>query len=45
MSRYQALRSIGCDPVAAGWVAFLNWLFGVPSGLVKFMTFEMEYEE
>lgn len=45
MSRYQACRLIGLDPVAAAFLSAMNWLFDVPSGLIKFMTVEIEYED
>ena len=44
MTRYRVLRKIGCDPIAASFVAVMNWLCNVPQGLVKFMTFEIEYD-
>lgn len=44
MTRYQVLRYFGCDPIAACFVATMNWLYNVPTGLVKFMTFEIEYD-
>ena len=44
MTRYQVLRKIGCDPIAASFVAVMNWLYNVQPGLVKFMTFEIEYD-
>ena len=34
MTRYQVLRRIGCDPLTAGGVAFMNWLWGQPEGVI-----------
>ena len=45
MTRYQALRKCGCDPVAAGFVAALNWLLGVRPGVIQFIHITIEYEE
>lgn len=44
MTRYQALRRIGCDPVAASFVALLNWLFDVRKNEIRFMnvTFDID---
>lgn len=44
MSRYQALRRIGCDPIAAGFIAGMNKLLGVPAGTIRFMHITIEYE-
>ena len=44
MTRYQVLRRIGCDPITAGCIAFLNWLGGAPAGLIGFMTVTIEYD-
>lgn len=43
MSRYQACRLLGLGPVTAAALALMNWLAGVPDGLIKFMTLEVEY--
>lgn len=45
MSRYRALRSLGCDPLSAGFIAALNRAFGVPSHLIVFMTVVIEIEQ
>lgn len=42
MTRYQVLRHVGCDPISAGFIAFLNWLRGVPPDIVRFGTVEIE---
>ena len=44
MTRYQVLRRIGCDPLTAGGVAFMNWLWGQPQGVIAFMTVVIEYD-
>ena len=33
MTRYQVLRRLGCGPLTAGGVAFMNWLWGQPEAL------------
>lgn len=43
MTRYHALRSIGCGPIGSAFVSAMNWIFGVPKGLIKFLTLEIEY--
>lgn len=45
MTRYQALRKLcGCGPVTAGFIAFGNFLRGVPPGLIVFMTLQIDYD-
>jgi hypothetical protein len=44
MSRYQALRRIGCDPLTAGFIAAMNWAMGQPKGQIRFMHITMEYD-
>jgi hypothetical protein len=44
MSRYQALRLCGCSPITSAFVACLNHLFGVPKGVIVFLTIAVEYE-
>lgn len=45
MTRYQALRRLaGCGPVTAGLIAGMNWMRGVPPGLIVFMAVQMEYD-
>ena len=44
VTRYQVLRRIGCDPLTAGGVAFMNWLWGQPEGVIAFMTVVIEYD-
>lgn len=43
MTRYQALRGIGCDCFSAATISAVNYLFGVPDGLIVFMHIEIEY--
>ena len=43
MTRYHALRSIGCGPIGSAVVSAVNWIFGVPEGLIKFLMLEIEY--
>lgn len=38
MTRYRALRLLGCGWFTAGIVAGLNRLFGVPTNEVRFMN-------
>jgi hypothetical protein len=42
MTRYQALRSLGCGPFAAGFIAFCNWLAGYPPNLIVFLTVQID---
>lgn len=44
MTRYQALRSVGCTCFGAWFIATLNNLRGVPQGEIRFMNVTMEYE-
>lgn len=44
MTRYQALRSMSCDPITAGMVAFMNWVCGVPQGKIGFMHIIIDYD-
>lgn len=44
MTRYRLLRNIGCDWLTAAVIVGLNNLAGVPDGLIKFMTLEIEYD-
>lgn len=45
MTRYQALRGIGCTCFGAWFIAALNNLHGVPRGEIRFMNVTMEYEQ
>lgn len=45
MSRYQALRRMGCDPLSAGFVAFMNWMRGNPPNRIAFLTTVIEIED
>lgn len=45
MTRYQALRKFcGCGPFTAAFIAFGNFIRGVPPGLIVFMTVQIEYD-
>lgn len=44
MTRYQALRAIGCDPLAAGAIAAMNWIAGIRRGQIRFLSVVIEYE-
>jgi hypothetical protein len=44
MTRYQALRRMGFDPLASGFVAFLNFLFGAPRNEIRVMHTVIEFE-
>ncbi len=43
MSRYQALRMIGCGWLTAIVINALNKLAGVPQGEIRFMHINIEY--
>ena len=43
MTRYQALRSIGCGWLTAVTIAAINKATEVPDGLIVFMHIEIEY--
>jgi hypothetical protein len=44
MTRYQALRTIGCGCLASFVIDSLNKLFGVPKGEIRFMHIVVEYD-
>ncbi|AOV01706.1 hypothetical protein [Delftia tsuruhatensis] len=44
MTRYQALRRMGFDPLASGFVAFLNFLFGAPRNEIRVMHTVIEFD-
>lgn len=44
MTRYQVLRRIGLDPIASAFIAFINWLFGSPEGVIVVMHMTIEYD-
>ena len=44
MTRYQALRRIGCDPLAAGFIALMNWALGVPANEIRVMVATIEFD-
>lgn len=45
MRRYRALRAIGCDPLTAGMIAFLNFLFNAPANEIHFMNVVIEIDD
>lgn len=45
MSRYQALRHIGCDPLTAAFIAMANWACGVPKGRIVCMSVEIDISD
>ena len=45
MSRYKFLRSHGCDPICAGFIAFFNRLHGYPANEIHFMFTVIEMQE
>lgn len=44
MTRYQVLRRMGFDPLASGFVAFINFLFGAPRNEIRVMHTVIEFE-
>ncbi|WP_250439348.1 hypothetical protein [Delftia tsuruhatensis] len=44
MTRYQVLRRMGFDPLASGFVAFLNFMFGAPRNEIRVMHTVIEFE-
>lgn len=44
MTRYQALRRIGCGPISAGLVAFLNFMVDAPPNEIRFMHVTIEFD-
>lgn len=43
MTRYQALRQIGLDPISAALVALMNWLRCIPDGEARAMSMRITY--
>lgn len=43
MTRYQALRRLGCDPLSAAFIAVLNWMRGVEPNRIVFMTLDVVF--
>lgn len=43
MTRYQVLRSVGCEPLTAAIIALANWVYGAPAGLVVCLNVQIEY--
>ena len=44
MTRYQALRRLGCDVLTDCFIGSLNHLFGVREGEIRFMHMIIEYD-
>lgn len=44
MNRYRTLRRIGCGPVTAFVVAFMNWARGYPANEIRFMHMTLEVD-
>lgn len=44
LTRYRVLRKLGCGPVTAGLVAFINFVMGVPEGVVGIMHCVIEFD-
>lgn len=44
MTRYQALRRIGCDPVGSACIAFMNWVMGYPANEIRFIGVTAEFD-
>lgn len=45
MTRYRALRLMGCGWFTAGFIAALNEAFGVPKNEVRFMNVVVEIDD
>ena len=44
MTRYQALRSIGLDPLSAAIVTFVHFLAGAPEGKIAILHMTITYD-
>lgn len=44
MTRYQACRKLGLDPVASTFTTFTHWLFNVPQGYIAILHTVIEYD-
>ena len=44
MTRYQACRKLGLDPVASAFTTFMHWLFNVPQGHIVILHMVIEYD-
>lgn len=42
--KYKAMRSVGCRWFTSGFIAFHNYMFGVPKGIVGLFNVVIEYE-
>lgn len=44
MTRYQACRKLGLDPVASAFTTFIHWLFDTPQGYIAILHTVIEYD-
>ncbi len=44
MTRYQACRAIGLDPIGAGLVAFIHAICGAPEGKIAVLHMMITYD-
>lgn len=44
MTRYEACRKIGLDPLASGLTTFIHWLQAVPEGYIAILHTVIEYD-
>lgn len=44
MTRYQACRALGLDPICSAFVALLNAIGNVPEGVVAVLHMQIEYD-
>ena len=44
MTRYQACRAIGLDPISAGLVAFVHAVCGAPKGKIAILHMTITYD-
>lgn len=44
MTRYQACRSIGLDPLSAAFVTFIHFLAGAPEGKIAILHMTITYD-
>lgn len=43
MTRYQACRAIGLDPISAGFVAFVHFMVDAPQGMIAILHVTISY--
>ena len=44
MTRYQACRKLGLDPIASAFTTFIHWLFDAPQGYIAILHIVIEYD-